>query len=274
MTTLGPSTAADPAEDIMHFGYARIALPPALEALLTEAKGAARDFFALDLVEKQRHSSPDLNFGFRPMGTEYAQTAERPDLNDAFTLWADRLDLIPNAGEIASLTNTLSALSWGLLATVEGVLKGVARSTAADDPAIPRVQRASHLQINQYSSVETGRLFLQDLHEDGHLLTLLHAQERGLELIIKDKVIPIVTKQNEMLVMPGSTLTLMTGGQISPLYHQVRNLQLPYRLSTMFFVNPELSHPLIPWTGEDKTDIREVVRTHPQQFGLPVVPTL
>ena len=82
---------------------------------------------------------------------------------------------------------------------------------------------------------------------------------------------------DEIVIMPGSVLTALSGGKIEPLYHQVRNHQLDDRQSIMYFVNPEIDEPLFGWieSGDgERADIREHVQNAPSMFGLPPVEAL
>lgn len=252
---------------ILAHGFARLRLSVKPIAAVLRA---ASDFFALDLPDKARHASADQNFGFRRMGTEYSVSPERPDVNDCFTLWSDRLDLIPEAQLIPQLTSALLELRAELMPIVRDTLLAL----GAPEDAPPPFARASHLQVNHYLPAGDERELLQERHEDGHLLTLLHAQEPGLEIFVGSECVPVTTAPDEILVMPGSILTALTNGAILPLEHQVRNLHLPRRQSVMYFVNPELHEPIHPWRGDRRRDLRERVRRHPATFGLPSVPAL
>jgi isopenicillin N synthase-like dioxygenase len=80
---------------------------------------------------------------------------------------------------------------------------------------------------------------------------------------------------DEMLIMPGSLLTLMTGGAIPPLFHQVKNSrrQDP-RYSMMFFVNPEGNQVLEPWIRNESNRDADVIaeaNALPLKFGLPTL---
>jgi len=75
----------------------------------------------------------------------------------------------------------------------------------------PRFHRASYIQVNYYEPAQHSRDMLQDGHEDGHLITLVTANSPGLEIQIGDKYEPVEIGADEMLIMPGSLLTLMTG---------------------------------------------------------------
>jgi hypothetical protein len=62
-----------------------------------------------------------------------------------------------------------------------------------------------------------------------------------LELLVAGKFVTADIRDDELLVLPGSLLTLLTGGVVPPLYHRVRNnRQIKIRQSLLYFVNPSL----------------------------------
>jgi isopenicillin N synthase-like dioxygenase len=198
-------------------------------------------------------------------------------MNECFTLWASRLDLIPNAQDIPGLTG--SFLSWrdSLAPLVQAILDEVARNFGVD--GAPAFEKASYLQINYCLPTPPERDLLQDKHEDGHMVTVLHATAPGLELYVNDDVLPMLPAADEIVIMPGSVLTALSGGKIQPLYHQVRNhcLGAGERQSIMYFVNPEIDEPLYSWLDSpegERVDIREHVQNAPSMFGLPPVEAL
>ena len=264
------------ARDILDQGYAVVKLRDVDAYNLHHAISTAVTFFERPLEDKAAHGSTDHNYGYRPFGIEYSISPDRPDMNECFTLWASRLDLIPNAGDIQDLTGAF--LSWrdSLAPIVRAVLDEVARSFGADAPAF---EKASYLQINYCLPTPAERDLLQDKHEDGHMVTVLHATAPGLEIYVNDEVKPMLPAKDEIVIMPGSVLTALSGGKIQPLYHQVRNhcLGEGERQSIMYFVNPEIDEPLFGWIdGADgeRADIREHVRNAPSMFGLPPVEAL
>jgi isopenicillin N synthase-like dioxygenase len=140
-------------------------------------------------------------------------------------------------------------------------------------------EKASYLQFNYCLPTPPERDLLQDKHEDGHLLTVLHATAPGLEIFIDECAGPLLPAPDEVVVMPGSVLTALTGGRVAPLYHQVRNHNLGEgeRQSLMYFVNPEIDEPLYSWAASDRgerIDIRPHVQNAPSMFGLPPVEAL
>lgn len=267
--------AVHAADDLLRDGYARITLRDGAEHLLHRALGESRAFFGQPTERKFRYSTGDFNFGYRPLGREFSVRADRPDLNDCFTLWHDRLDLIPHAAELPALTDAL--LAW------RGHLAGLVADTVGEIAArlgghkAPAFEAASYLQLNNYAATGSDRDLLQDRHEDGHLVTVIHATAPGLEIFLDGDPRPVHTAPDEVILMPGSVLTDLTAGRVPALYHQVRNLRLPERTALMYFINPELTEPVYAWTAEpgaEAVDLREKIRNNPGMFGLPVVPAL
>ena len=130
----------------------------------------------------------------------------------------------------------------------KAILDEVARTFGAE--AAPSFEKASYLQINYCLPTPAERDLLQDKHEDGHMVTVLHATAPGLEIYpgrALDEVKPMLPGPDEIVIMPGSVLTALSGGKIQPLYHQVRNHGLDDRQSLMYFVNPEIDEPLFGW---------------------------
>jgi len=109
------------------------------------------------------------------------------------------------------------------------------------------------------------------------MVTVLHSTAPGLEIYVNDEIQPMLPNHDEVVIMPGSVLTALSGGKIPPLYHQVRNHGLDDRQSLMYFVNPEVDAPLYGWVDApdgNREDIREHVQNAPTMFGLPPVEAL
>lgn len=273
------TVAIDPivraSQDIIDKGYAVVKLRDVDAANLHNAISTAVRFFERPLEEKNAHGSADHNYGYRPFGVEYSITPERPDMNECFTVWSSRLDLIPNAEAITDLTGAFIDWRDSLAPVVERILDEVARNFGVDHA--PEFEKASYLQINYCIPAPAERDLLQDKHEDGHMVTVLHATAPGLEIYTNDDVKPILPGPDEVVIMPGSVLTALSGGKIEPLYHQVRNHCLDDRQSIMYFVNPEIDEPLFSWIDSpegERIDIREHVQNAPSMFGLPPVEAL
>jgi isopenicillin N synthase-like dioxygenase len=275
------TVATDPvlraSEDIIDKGYAVVKLADVDTFNLHHAISTAQRFFERPAAEKTAHGSTDHNYGYRPFGIEYSVSPDRPDMNECFTVWSSRLDLIPNAEDIPELTDAF--LSWrdSLAPLVKAILDEVAKNFGTE--SAPEFEKASYLQINYCLPTPPERDLLQDRHEDGHMVTVLHSTAPGLEIYVSDDVKPMTPARDEVVIMPGSVLTALSGGKIEPLYHQVRNhcLGEGERQSLMYFVNPEIDEPLFGWIDApdgERADIREHVQNAPSMFGLPPVEAL
>lgn len=268
-------TVLQASRDIIDKGYAVVKLGELGAARLQRALSTAVDFFQRPLADKNAHGSADHNYGYRPFGIEYSVTPDRPDMNECFTLWSSRLDLIPNAEDIQDLNDAFLRWRDTLAPLVAAIVDEIAKTFG--DGRGPDFEKASYLQINYCLATPPERDLLQDRHEDGHMLTVLHATAPGLEIYVNDEVRPILPGTDEVVIMPGSVLTALSGGKIAPLHHQVRNHGLANRQALMYFVNPEVEAPLFSWIESADgahEDIRAHVQNAPTMFGLPPVEVL
>jgi isopenicillin N synthase-like dioxygenase len=258
-------------DDLLRQGYSRIPIDATEAAALANAFAAGSEFFAQDTYDLKRFSGSSTNHGYRAFGDEYSVSPDRPDQNDSFSLWADETSTIPNADEIAPFLAALSQWRSVLRPLASAIFDGLGERFGADESI--SFERAAYLQLNNYKLASPDIDFLQDQHEDGHLVTFINTTAPGLE--IRDTPAgfsPVTTTPDEVLVMPGSVLTKMTGGKVAPLYHRVRNHGIIGRKSLMYFVNPQMDVALQPWLSNETNagiDILEYARTAPGMFGLP-----
>ena len=267
--------AATIVADLLSQGYSRIPLSDAETDQLAAVYAQAEEFFGHDLEALLRYSGSSTNHGYRKLGDEYSVTPDRPDQNDSFSLWADDANLIPHREEITGFLTALSQWRTVLAPLAQEIFAELGRSYNAAEPLV--FERASYQQVNNYYPVPASTEFLQDSHEDGHLMTFINATAPGLERADGADFIPVDFAPNEVLVMPGSLLTALTGGQVKPLYHRVRNCQEPDRMALMYFVNPQLDRDLQPWLRNETNadvDILDLARRLPNGFGLPEIETL
>jgi isopenicillin N synthase-like dioxygenase len=258
---------------VLSDGWAKVIPSEEQADRLTSLLDEATNFFGRPQTSKEICGSADGNHGYRAMGREYSITPDRPDVNESFSLWSDRLDLIPAHEELGDFGRSLLAWQETVADISAAILSALARRHFDAAEELP-FRAASSVQINSYAVGADDRECLQDRHEDGHVFTLVHGTKPGLEIFVDDVPRAIDTARDELLVMPGAILSALTGDRIAPLFHQVRNLRLSGRQSIMYFVNPELDDPVRPWVGDTDSDLREVVRNRPSAFGLPAVPTV
>ena len=257
-------------------GFLRIpaggALRQAAEHVFAEASG----FFARPAADKRRYAWPARVEGYREMGPEYAQVPERPDLTESFSVW-NHNRARPELGDWAAgcpLHGALRRASDLLEEVVRDLFAAIADYFQPGAPEI-RFHRATHVQLNFYEPARHTRDLLQDSHEDGHLVTLVSTNAPGLEIEVDGTFIPAGVEQDQILVMPGSLLSLMTGYRVKPLYHRVVNThRADPRSSMLYFVNPEIAQSLVPWIENESNrgvDIIARANLAPTKFGLPTL---
>lgn len=254
-------------DQILTDGVGTVRLDPSQATALNELYREAKQFFAKDVADKIRHSTPKHNVGYRTHGHAYAMTPERPDLNDSFLHWR-QAERIPNHEAIGSFVTALEAYRQ-VTAGLVGELIADLRQYYNYEHSL-RFEDSSFIQVNSYRE-PTERDLLQDPHEDRILLTVISTNAEGLELVLGGNDTPSVMKSDQVVIMPGSIMTDMTGGEIPPLYHQVRNHGNVERMSIMYFVSPDASTPITPFVVNDHNrgiDIRDRVINNPQAFGL------
>jgi isopenicillin N synthase-like dioxygenase len=261
-------------------GFLRIPLVGSLRQAADRTFTLANEFFARPAAEKHRYAVPAWVEGYREMGPEYALVPERPDLTESFTAWNHnrvRTELepwqagCPLHGAVRDASDMLADIVRGLFAAMAEYWN----PNPAEPASELRFYDATHIQLNFYEPARHRRDLLQDPHEDGHLVTLVSTNAPGLEIEVDGKFVPADIGENEILLMPGSLLSLMTGYRVKPGYHQVRNTRrTDPRSSLLYFVNPEIDQQLAPWIANESNagiDIIERANSAPKKFGLPTL---
>jgi len=258
-------------------GHARIPLTPALARDIDNIYRIGERFFAQSEADKQRYSMQSHVEGYRELGPEYSQVPERPDLTESFSAWnrnRGRAEVEATCGDV-ELHRALREISDQMSLLVRGMSRAMARAWGPADAPDLGFYNGTYAQLNYYEPARHSAELLQDSHEDAHLLTLIKSNAPGLEIELDGKFVPAGADGNEIVVMPGSLLSLMTGYKIQPMYHQVRNNRRKQpRSSLMLFVNPEINQVLNPWIRNETNagiDIIERANEGPKQFGMPTL---
>jgi len=267
------------ASELLNRGYAIVRADGELVKLLDEVFSSAGNFFALSPREKMRYERPDILEGYRRYGAEYSGSLNRRDLNETYSVVLRNMARADIAvwPTTNPLHRALRAAAPRYAALVDGLLDEIRRRL---NPRGDRVSSAelSYFQLNYYRPQFETRTFLQDSHEDGHLLTVVTSRQPGLEADIDGRFQPISFADDELLVMPGSILTLMTGGRIKPLPHRVRNVRsVAVRASLMFFANAPVTGAPRAWAAAadgSMPDIGRATAESSKLFGLPSIATL
>jgi isopenicillin N synthase-like dioxygenase len=264
-------------EELITRGHAKLRIGREIEKQIEHTFDIARGFYARPLSEKRSFALPAFVEGYRDIGLEYSLQPDRPDLTESFSVWNRNRARTASAGWIE--TCSIHAVMRQTNDTLAPVIADLFQSMAdrwAPGTAGPRFEKASYLQVNYYEPANHRRDILQDGHEDGHLITAVTATGPGLEIDVGGgDYQPVELAPDEVLLMPGSLLTLMTGGEIAPLFHRVKNsFRKEARYSLMFFINPESNQVLEPWIRNESNagiDIIDEANKLPQKFGLPTL---
>ena len=258
---------------LLHSGYAIVRAGGLVGASLDETFDEADRFFAKDGDEKRRFARPDILEGYRSAGAEFSGEASRPDLNETFAFFLRNQSRKDIAAWRAD--NPLHGALWRVAPFYAELAESILRDLRAvfdPDGDVVDVSECSYLQLNYYRPGRESRDLLQDAHEDGHLLTVVTSRQPGLEIEVDGRFEPARLSRDELLVMPGSILTLMTGGVVRPLVHRVRNVSgLRTRASLMFFVNANVTNAPRAWVSAEDGSYPDIARAtieSSQMFGL------
>jgi isopenicillin N synthase-like dioxygenase len=257
-------------------GFARVPVTEALARKIDRIYRLGAEFFVRSEAEKQSYSMQSFVEGYRELGPEYSQVPERPDLTESFSAWnrnRGRREVEEAMGRL-ELHRALRDVSDDLSLIVRGIFRAMADAWGPGGPEL-RFYNGTYVQLNYYEPSQHNEELLQDSHEDAHLVTLAKSNAPGLEIEVDGTFVPAGSDGNEIVVMPGSLLSLMTGYKIKPGYHQVRNThRRDTRSALLLFVNPETDQKLEPWIKNESNagiDIIERANEGPKQFGMPTL---
>jgi isopenicillin N synthase-like dioxygenase len=264
------------------------ALRDACESLFT----IGHAFFAQPKAEKERHCpAPGSMTGWRNIGIEYSQHPSRPDQNETFC-FRSRDDMHTHdtsAHELPAdltpreqsgnqrLIDACRTVQEGLDAMAAVMLTEIAERCGVSATAQPiPTARESWLQLNNSRPDTAPGEFIQEDHEDGHLLTILMADAPGLEVMLADGTwSAVLPTPSNVIAFAGECGALLTNDGVTPTRHRVRaERSVSRRMSVAYFVNPDTDQVLAPWIlGERNRDVDLVHwgRNNPARFGLPVL---
>jgi isopenicillin N synthase-like dioxygenase len=263
-------------EKFLREGFVLIKGSELIQHALREAFGAGTAFFQTSLKQKMQSRLPE-DSGYRPYGVEYSQSPARPDEVESFTA-----SYRNQPSDFSSLSNEGKHLHDRMLALFD-LLEPLAErfiielaermsSTLQKDRFFGAIHASSILQLNYSRPAETNTSYLNELHEDGCLLTISSVTGPGFELKASDgSFLPLTPSGNELLFLSGEILWLLSGGIVRPVHHRVLPISsCVERMSLLFFVD---LHPksCIPWIKNEinnGVDIAERVLKNSTRFGL------
>jgi isopenicillin N synthase-like dioxygenase len=260
---------ADAVTQLLTAGCARLRLDAEEMSIVASVRATAAGFFARGEEWKRAHGDADGLYGYRRYGMQFSDSPDLPDECESFAYWADRRELIPGHEDLAAFIAALGGY-WRIAVRVTGdVLAALASHYGYTHDL--KTALSSYVEINAYG-LPPVRELLQTRHEDGHLLTLVTPNKPGLEIEVGGRMQPEPCDGSSTIIMPGSLLTAMTGGEIQPMYHQVRNHRLPGRLTVLYFVNTPFSGRVTPYVSNHTNtgvDMAELAAQKCILFGKP-----
>lgn len=264
-------------QELQATGIGFLHLPRPLKDLAEKTLDDARQFFYLPRDVKEKSAFAGMHLGYRGIGIEYSQSPERPDLNESFSYRlshdSEYGDAVPESAAI--LYADLKQLADAYNGIANDFFAALATHFDASETSLFSTNLDSWLQVNYYKPNKVEREYMQEKHDDGHLITLWLATGPGLEVFPANapKAEPLEPQLDHLAVMSGQLLNLLTGGTIPPLYHQVRcHPELSERLSLMYFVNPNTDQEISPWVKNNSNagiNIASKAASNPHQHGLP-----
>lgn len=269
LSTLGSTICSNGSDTVA----VELATSTILDTLLAEG----RSFFESSVDHKQAYEAAKTGTmtGWRRVGVEYSQSPDRPDLNETFC-FRHRDDAVAAVPE-HSLRSACREAQKALDAVAATVLLSLADAVGVGGqvPAV-RTFDESWLQLNWSHPATATREFIQDAHEDGHLVTLLFADAPSLEILDpQDGWTPIWPTSSSLIAFAGECSALLVDGAVLPMMHRVRAREdVASRLSVAYFVNPDLDQTLAPWVPGPRNADVDLLRwgqQNPARFGLPTL---
>lgn len=297
MVSVSATTPEEAAKSLLAHHYAIIKLPDNVLEATNKIMREGLVFFDLNFESKKASASPKILEGYRELGAEKDANTNRPDLSESFAVWF-RNATHPEVQSWSQDCLLHRLMSSGLdpyAEFTEDILKAIKRevdpSYADDGKPVVSIRSLSYLQMNFYRPAmhkSDDRDTMMDIHEDGHILTILKPTKPGLRIapgeLIKrpsrdrpvgvfkcaDDLLPVNIGEGEALLIPSTPTFYLTGGLIRPLFHKVMKERDDIRQSIMFFVNPTRDIPIAPWMDTDDNlgvNIHSIVDAVSGQYG-------
>jgi|GEM_PF-2928903 len=256
-------------------GFLLVSIPDGTRKAIDSTFRRGAEFFR-QTVEAKMTTSLAGDLGYRAYGVEYSSSPERPDQMESFTInrgCADRLRQLPNIGG-----RDLSSDMAHTLELFASVATSLTRSLAhffgqdTDGLLSNSLMDWSILQLNFSRPSRAQGEYINEVHEDGSLLTVASVTGHGLEIQRNSGLFaPVTPAHDQLLIFPGEILHLLSAGLIKPCYHRVNALDyLPERMSLLLFADcdPKLCEPWVTGDANRGVNIGERVLNNSLRFGL------
>jgi hypothetical protein len=228
------------ADDIIQYGYTLVEVSKHFADCLFEV---SKVYGTITQATKDEFRFPERTDGFLPFGMEHSNTTKRMDLCERYCYRHKyRRDHRKNTA-----SEFVSSKFYEQIRYMDEELHGISHRilTHIQDAFLYRgpieIRDGSYSQLSFYDPkhASVDRECLQDVHEDGHLLTIVAETHPGLVIHDRGQKKLIDVKPPWVVVFSGSLLTLHTDFQIRPTYHSVKNIpRTECRSSFAYFAIP------------------------------------
>lgn len=257
-------TASGILDSLVNRSYAILTVGPNLARYLEKMQ---IEMAAVQQPERAQFSFVSRTDGFMPSGMTFARDAEKVDLCETFNFWhCYRSTHAKFSFSRGALYDTFSRAEAIFFETASEVVRMWSCRFNYVYPIDFR--NDSFVQLNVYSDAlkRPHRAHLQELHEDGHLLTFIKPNAPGLLLRIEGQDHLVNLERDELLVIAGSLLTELSDGIIQPLYHSVLDLNLPAPRASLIY-NVTALYERMPSVGGRTIAMKDLANRHHVEFG-------
>ncbi|NVD97982.1 2OG-Fe(II) oxygenase family protein [Massilia sp. BJB1822] len=253
-------------QELIDHGYSILTIPVHLQ----------KDFWktvelypTISGTSKHEFAYPDRTDGFMPFGMEYANSTNNVDLCERFC-YRDkyRSDHRQHPFADHQFYRHIVDFESGISAIAERVLENIMLKFSIAEPLETR--SSSYLQFCAYNKEyrKEDREYLQDRHEDGHLITFVKATRDGLVIFPNGEQQRVTLADDEIIVFTGSLLTEMSDGKIPYMDHAVLNPAVQVeRSSLVYFVIPELKRKYTSFIERRDLDLEKIANENHESFG-------
>jgi isopenicillin N synthase-like dioxygenase len=162
---------------------------------------------------------------------------------------------------VACFESGISELAQGVLDSICGLF---------DAPDVIDIRDSSYLQFCAYHKQfrKPDREYLQDPHEDGHLITFIKGNRDGLVIFPRGERRAFRLGDDEVIAITGSLLTLLSDDRIPYMDHAVANPRVPIaRSSLVYFVVPDLKKRYTSFIEHKQLDLEAAANESHAAFG-------
>ncbi len=257
-------SVATAAKSLVECSYAILNIGPELARCLDKMQG---EMATTQASERTQFSFVSRTDGFMPSGMTFARDAEKVDLCETFNFWHcykashSRFDF--SRSPLYTTAERAEAIFFEI---ARELIRVVSRKLEYAHPIDFR--NDSFVQLNVYPDMlkHRRRAHLQELHEDGHLVTFIKPNAPGLLVRVEGRDHLVNLERDELLVISGSLLTELSDGIVQPLYHSVLDLNLPAPRASLIY-NVNALYEQMPSVLGRSIAMKSLANQHHIEFG-------